>query len=151
LGPVQNRMAVGRHWIVFAIAAIGAVSWMIGMASYAGDVPGLVIVFAFATAISLASRAFVHDQPIHVVKRFVVGYGLAISLFTIAMTNWRMHGWIAAMTDLSVAQVRERIPLWAMNVFVGVICVFVVALMIVTMRASSQDSTENVGPKNDTA
>ncbi len=143
LPAVQCRTHVGRHWWVFPIAGVGSVCWMIGMASYAGDVTALAVIFAFAAAIVLGSRAFVHDRPVHVLKRFVVGYGLSIGLFTIAMANWRMYAWIAAMNGITPAQARERIPLWAMNVFVGVICAFVVVLMIVSMRRPPQE--DNAG------
>jgi hypothetical protein len=50
------------------------------------------------------------------------------------MVNWRLHAWIAKMTDISLAKTYELIPLWAVNVLAGVLCGFVLALVAVTVR-----------------
>jgi hypothetical protein len=74
-----------------------------------------------------------------------------VGAFTIATVNWRLHAWIAKMNDIPLAEVRERISLWAMNIFVGVLCAFVLGLMMVSMRTSCRENAKDAGPNGTAA
>jgi RNA polymerase sigma factor (sigma-70 family) len=135
--PRESRKGVaGRPEFAFSVAGIGSVAWMFAMAAGAGDQISIVIVSAFGAAMTFLPFRLVRGRPVGQVRRFALNFTAAIAAFTMIMVNWRLRLWMAAASHITVAQTYERIPTWAMNVFAGVICGFMLVLVWATMRSA---------------
>jgi hypothetical protein len=82
----------------------------------------------------IACRVFVPRATGVRLRRFAIAHILALSLLTLVMVNWRLYGWLAATGNLTVAEARERIPLWTMNLFTVVLCALMAGMVFVTFR-----------------
>jgi RNA polymerase sigma factor (sigma-70 family) len=129
------RVPGGRRgrWLAFAGATVGALAWMFGMSLQAHDTTGATVVAAAMIVLVIACRALAPGESMAAWRRFAVMHALVLGLFTLAMVNWRFHAWIAATGGMSLAQARERIPRWTLNLFTCVLFVLIAGTIVASL------------------
>ncbi len=135
LAPVPAyKMSPRAHFIAGAGATIGSLDWMLALAVPAGDIAGTAIILA-ATVILIAwTWWMIRKRSAGGTRRFYFQQAGALWLATFLMLNWRLHAWTAGMTGISSDRIRQAIPMWAANLLLAVLWLFIVAVMWVTTR-----------------
>jgi hypothetical protein len=121
---------------------------MFGMALQAKDTVGATAVSIAVVVAFAACRRFVPGRSPTRLKHFALWLVAALSAFTLAMVNWRMYGWIAAMSELSVDAARRRIPLWTLNLFTCVLCAVMLLTVYMSFPKRRQESVADAPGRN---
>jgi hypothetical protein len=128
-------MGVGPSVLISAGPTFGALAWLLNLAMEARDQLAAGIVAVAMVAIIVCG--------IYVAARFVRMLMLTLTIafcgVIVAMLNWRLDGWLAAMraTDLMTTHV----PLWSVNCFALALVVWVT---FVTFGDASPSGTQTV-------
>ena len=106
--------------VALAFGTVGAMTWMLTMAAQARDTLGMTLVAAVATVMATVGYAYVRRRPPAESRRFVFLHASLLGVFTFVMANWRFHLWIAGINGMPLDDVRQRVPVWIVNLMVGV-------------------------------
>jgi hypothetical protein len=132
ISPLASFIAMGG-------ATVGSLGWMLALALPARDFLGAGIVGAMVIGLLMREWWVTQKRPATTNRRLYMQLVLVLGIFSFAMVNWRLHAWFVGMSGVSIERVRNGIPMWSVNLLLGVIWVFVFALMWVTMRPRSSN------------
>ena len=135
LTPVPAyKMSPRFHFVAAAGATIGSLDWMLALALPAGDIVGTAIILA-ATVILIAwAWWMIRKKSAGGTRRFYFQQAGALCLVTFLMLNWRLHIWLVGMSAISPDRIHQAIPMWAANLLLAVLWLFILAVMWVTTR-----------------
>jgi hypothetical protein len=136
------------RWLGFAAGSVGAMSWLVGMALQAKDTTAAAVTSVATVLALVACYMFVpHASPTRL-RRFAVAHVLALGVFTLAMVNWRMQNWLAAMGGISLEHARRVIPLWTINLFTCVICGAMLLTVYISLPAKRDETSAGEPRRN---
>jgi len=141
--PAQQTScpSVGKYApLIRVVADGGAVSWMIGLAAHGRDTLAISIIVAWVAALLVGGSLYMRRRAREQFPRIVITDIVLIGLLTFIMLNWRFYGWVAAMSGISAQVARQRMPLWTLNIFMGVIFAVMMATAWGSMRRGERSS-----------
>jgi hypothetical protein len=109
-----------RAWGLIG-ATVGAVAWMFVFALLARDWLTAGVMCAVVNLFIGLAFYVLHGKPAAAMSRYLLIHNTLLGILTAVVVNLRLYIWIAAINHTTPAEVRARIPLWAVNVMVFVI------------------------------
>jgi RNA polymerase sigma factor (sigma-70 family) len=128
--------AIAPKFLLLGIIGItaGSLSWMIGMAGEARDNRSVAILVTTMVLMIVCAYWRLLGRDAVERQKFALLYAAGLGAIYFVMLNWRMHLWIAVQEHVPIAQVRQRIPYWTINLLLIVIWTAIMASMTATMR-----------------
>ena len=132
--PISDWRILPLISLAAAGATIGSLDWMLALALPADDIAGALTVVAATVILVAWAWWMIRKKSAGGTRRFYFQQAGALCLVTFLMLNWRLHIWLVGMSASSPDRIHQAFPMWAANLLLAVLWLFILAVMWVTTR-----------------